>query len=87
MSNMGADVDQLASLGRTLKNQISSIDGVVSTVTSALGSTVWTGPARQQFENDWNNVFRSTLNRLDEAFDKAGSECINRSTALQQAMS
>ncbi|MCU1502138.1 MAG: hypothetical protein JWM12_1492 [Ilumatobacteraceae bacterium] len=87
MSNMyGANPEQLASLGRALKNQMASIDAVVGTVGSALGGTVWEGPARQQFENDWNTVFRSTLHRLNEAFDKAGTDCINRSTELQRVM-
>jgi hypothetical protein len=31
-------------------------------------------------------VFRATLNRLNEAFDGAGTDCINRSTNLQQVM-
>ena len=82
----GADPEQLAALGRSMKSQMSTIDGVISTVTSALGGTSWDGPARQQFENDWNSVFRTTLNRLNEAFESAGTDCINRSTALQRAM-
>jgi uncharacterized protein YukE len=86
MSMYGANPEQLASLGRALKSQMSSIDGVISTVGAALGGTVWEGPARQQFENDWNSVFRSTLNRLNEAFDKAGTDCINRSNELLRVM-
>ncbi len=86
MSMYGANPEQLASLGQAMKNQIASIDGVVSTVNAALGGTVWEGPARQQFENDWNTTFRNALNRLNEAFDAAGTDCVNRSNALQQVM-
>ena len=82
----GANPEQLAALGRSLKAQMTAIDGVISTVASALGGTTWEGPARTQFESDWNTVFRATLNRLDEAFDKAGTDCINRSNSLQQLM-
>ena len=57
MSMIGADVEQLAGLGRTLSNQIESIDAVMSTVSRALGSTLWRGPARDQFESDWSGVF------------------------------
>jgi uncharacterized protein YukE len=82
----GANPEQLASLGRTLKQQMSSIDAVMSTVTSVLGGTTWSGPARDQFEADWNQSFRTALNRLNQAFDAAGSDCIARSTDLMRVM-
>ncbi|MGB8857917.1 MAG: WXG100 family type VII secretion target [Ilumatobacteraceae bacterium] len=82
----GAVPEQLTSLGRSLKQQITSIEQVMSTVTSALGGTTWSGPARDQFENDWNNSFRTALNKLNQAFDAAGSDCMARSTDLQRVM-
>lgn len=87
MSTMyGANPQQLADLGRNLKNQIEGINGVISTVTSALSGTTWTGPARDQFESDWNTTFRTALTRLNEAFESAGQSCINRSTELERVM-
>ena len=86
MSMYGANPEQLAALGQAMKRQITSIDAVVNTVNAALGGTVWEGPARRQFESDWNTTFRGALTRLTEAFDAAGSDCIKRSTALQQVM-
>ena len=51
-----------ARLARPLaKQQITSIEGVVSAVSSALGGTTWVGPARDQFEQDWNTTFRNAL--------------------------
>ena len=82
----GANPQQLADLGRSLKNQMESINSVISTVTSALSGTTWTGPARDQFENDWNTTFRSALNRLNDSFDAAGQSCISRSTELERVM-
>jgi uncharacterized protein YukE len=82
----GANPQQLADLGRSLKNQIESINSVISTVTSALSGTTWTGPARDQFETDWNTSFRSALNRLNDSFDAAGQSCISRSTELERVM-
>ncbi len=82
----GANPEQLASLGRTLKQQMSSIEAVMSTVTSVLGGTTWLGPARDQFEADWNQSFRTALNRLNQAFDAAGSDCIARSNDLMRVM-
>jgi uncharacterized protein YukE len=86
MSMYGANPEQLASLGRSLKQQITSIEGVVSAVGAALGGTTWVGPARDQFEQDWNTTFRNALNKLNQAFDAAGSDCIARSTDLQRVM-
>ena len=82
----GANPQQLADLGRSLKNQIESINSVISTVTSALSGTTWTGPARDQFENDWNTTFRSALNRLNDSFDAAGQSCISRASELERVM-
>lgn len=86
MSTYGANPEQLAALGRSLKQQITSIEQVISTVSSSLAGTTWTGPARDQFENDWNTTFRTALGKLNQAFDAAGSDCINRSTDLQRVM-
>ena len=87
MSTMyGANPQQLADLGRSLKNQITSIDGVITTVTNALGGTTWTGPARDQFEGDWNTTFKSALTRLNEAFEAAGQSCLTRAADLERVM-
>jgi hypothetical protein len=86
MTMYGANPEQLASLGRSLRQQIQSIDGVVSTVSAALSGTTWVGPARDQFEQDWNTSFRNALAKLNQAFDAAGTDCIARSTDLQRVM-
>ncbi len=86
MTMFGANPEQLAALGQNLQRQIESINGVLSTVTSALAGTTWVGPARDQFEQDWNTTFRTALTRLNEAFDAAGRDCINRSSDLARVM-
>lgn len=86
MTMYGANPEQLASLGRSLKQQITSIEGVVSAVGSALGGTTWVGPARERFEQDWNTTFRNALNKLNQAFDAAGGDCIARSADLERVM-
>jgi uncharacterized protein YukE len=86
MTMYGANPEQLASLGRSLQQQIHRIDSVLSTVTSALGGTTWVGPARDQFEEAWNTSFRNALHQLNQAFDAAGRDCIARSADLQRVM-
>lgn len=86
MAIIGADPDQLAALGRTMREQISSIDGVTSAVSASLAGTSWTGPARDQFEREWSEVFRVALTRLVQAFDAAGADCMARSDELLRVM-
>ena len=86
MGMYGANPEQLNGLGRSMKQQRTAIDGVIGAVNSALAGTVWEGPARQQFESEWNTTFKNALNRLNEAFEVAGSDCINRSSELQRVM-
>jgi len=86
MTMYGANPEQLDALGRSLRNQIDAIEGVISVVTSALGGTTWVGPARDQFEADWNTTFRGALNRLTQAFEGSGQDCIQRSAELRRVM-
>ncbi len=82
----GANPEQLAALGRNLQRQIDHIETITSTVTSALGGTMWVGPARDQFEAEWNSTFRSALARLGQAFEASGADCVLRSAELQRVM-
>ena len=86
MTRMGADTEQLHALGAKLKSQMEIIDTLTTTVTGALASTTWEGPARQRFEQDWHSSFAHALSNLKEAFDAAGTECQSRAAALAQAM-
>lgn len=86
MSMYGADPEQLAGLGRSLQNQIASIETVMSTVSGVLAGTTWVGPARQQFESDWQDRFVPALKSLNDAFAAAGQDCTNRSTELLRVM-
>ena len=86
MSMYGADPEQLAGLGRTLTDQINSIQSVISTVGGVLGNTTWVGPARQQFEGDWNGTFVKALTSLNEAFGTAGADCTVRAQELARVI-
>jgi hypothetical protein len=58
----------------------------MSSVSSMLSGTNWTGPARDRFEQDWNTSFRTALGKLNQAFDAAGRDCIARSNDLIRVM-
>ena len=82
----GANPEELTSLGNTLKQQIAPIDSLISTVTSMLSGTSWDGPARRQFDEEWNSSFRTALDRLKAAFDAAGNDCVRRASDLAVLM-
>jgi uncharacterized protein YukE len=82
----GANPEQLEHLGTTLKRQIESITGVMSTVSSVLSGTTWMGPSRDQFEAEWNGSFRAALTKLNEAFGAAGQDCVLRTQELRRVM-
>ena len=86
MTLYGANPEQLEQLGTTLKAQIQAIDAVISTVTSTLTNTTWTGPARDRFQSDWDGSFRSALTQLNAAFDAAGGDCVMRAGNLRSVM-
>ena len=86
MSMYGANPEQLAALGRTLSNQISTLEQLMSTVDGVHASTPWQGPARERFGEDWNGSFKQTLARLGEAFGAAGRDCVLRAEELQRVM-
>ncbi len=86
MTMYGANPEQLAGLGRSMKGQITAIDQVISTVNSALANTVWVGPAHDAFAQQWSGSFKTALERLKTAFDTAGADCITRSAELARVM-
>jgi hypothetical protein len=86
MSVYGAVPEELDNLGATLKRQMEPIDAVLAQVSAVLGGTTWTGPARERFESDWNGSFRDALQRLTQAFEAAGQDCLARSQELRRVM-
>jgi len=86
MTIYGAVPTELFELGNKLVDQTEAIASIKTVVTSALTSTTWTGPARDQFESQWTESFGPSLEQLTLAFMVAGDECRKRSAALEQVM-
>lgn len=86
MTMYGANPEQLTALGRSLQRQVEAIDTMTNSVTGALAGTTWTGPARDQFEHDWHSTFRGALDRMKQAFDAAGTDCMRMSADLQRVL-
>ncbi len=86
MTMYGADPEQLASLGSTLSRQMEVLTQLTGTVDAAVGGTVWQGPARERFLEEWNGSFKQALSRLNEAFEAAGRDCVARADELRRVM-
>ena len=86
MGQIGADVQELTSLGNTFTRQRATIEQLMTTVDGAVNSTTWIGPARERFVEEWNGSFKRALNQLNEAFDVAGDGCVRRAQQLEQLM-
>jgi hypothetical protein len=86
MSVYGAVPSELREFGLKFVAQQESVAAIQEAVFAALGSTTWTGPARDAFEASWNGQFNSALNGLKASFDAAGREAISRADGLEQVM-
>jgi len=85
MSQMGADLEQLARLREALLQQAEVIEGVSRSVSRQLSDTTWHGPAAERFRGSWADDFEPTLRRLQSALHDAGEEVSRRRDALLQA--
>jgi WXG100 family type VII secretion target len=85
MPQMGADLEQLATLRATFAQQSQAIQQVTDAVRAQLERTAWHGPAAERFHGAWSADFEPTLRRLQEALQEAGAEVGRRRDALLAA--
>lgn len=85
MSQMGADLEQLAALREVLLRQSNVIEELAVTLRSQLSGTSWHGPAADRFRAAWTSDFEPTLRRLQGVLQEAGVEVGRRRDALLQA--
>jgi uncharacterized protein YukE len=85
MSQMGADLEQLAVLRGSLMEQAEVIERLAATVRQQLADTSWHGPAAERFRGAWSGDFEPSLRRLQAALQEAGVEVGRRREALLQA--
>lgn len=81
-----ANPDELEALGTTLESQIEIVNKIISDVDSPLNSIVWTGPAKDAFQSEWDSSFKSALGKLNEAFGAAGRDCKQRATGVRSVL-
>jgi uncharacterized protein YukE len=85
MSQMGADLEQLAVLRNSLMQNSELIERLAGTIRTQLGDTAWHGPAAERFRASWASDYEPSLRRLQTALQEAGMEVGRRREALMQA--
>ena len=85
MSQMGADLEQMANLRAALMQQSQVIEQVATQVRQQLANTTWSGPAADRLRASWDSDFDPTLRRLQATLQEAGAEVARRREALLQA--
>ena len=86
MTKMGADTEQLHSLGTKLKAQMEAIDALTTTVTGALSSTTWEGPARAAVRAGLGQLVRPGAAQPQRGVRRRRHRLPSRASALAQAM-
>ncbi|MGN6523985.1 MAG: WXG100 family type VII secretion target [Actinomycetes bacterium] len=61
------DTDALAAAFGTFQQQLTAVEGTRSSLTTALTSVDWQGPAAAEFREQWHSVHEPALRHLHEA--------------------
>ncbi|MBS9535890.1 WXG100 family type VII secretion target [Mycobacterium sp. M1] len=87
MAFKGADTDQLRQLAGKLKNESSTITGIISQLTSAVTSVNWQGPDATRFKNDWQSVHVPALKNVATALGDASNSATKNASQQDSASS
>ncbi|MGV0715826.1 hypothetical protein ABQE93_10510 [Mycolicibacterium sp. XJ662] len=89
MAVVGADVDQLRTLARTLGQAADRLEGMTGSVTSMLGATTWFGPDAERHRSQWHSgsipQVRGVVAALREAANTANRNADEQERASSAA--
>jgi hypothetical protein len=66
---VGADLMQLQALEQRFHLESAAVAELRSRISTLLEATVWSGPAAEQFREEWRGSFTTTLQHLAAALD------------------
>src|SRR4051812_31236647 len=84
---VGGDLEQLQMLEQQFRNDSQAVAELRARITNVLASTAWTGPAAEQFRQEWNGTFSSALNSLAASLQDNAGVVANRRQAIAAATS
>jgi hypothetical protein len=86
MGLVGADVDQMRTLARTLTQAAERLEGMASEVTGRLSSAAWTGPDASRYRSQWHGDSLSMIRGAVGAL-RAAATAIERNAVEQDQAS
>ena len=87
MAVVGADVEQLRTLARTLTSAADKLEGVSSETTNKLASTPWTGSDATRYRTDWNGQSIAQIRTVVAAIRAAADAVLRNANEQEQASS
>lgn len=85
MAMVGADVDQLRGLARSLTQAADRLEAMAGEVNSRLGSTPWQGQDAQQFRSQWQGESLALVRAVVNALRAAAAETERNANEQEQA--
>jgi uncharacterized protein YukE len=85
MAVWGLDVQQVRQLSAQLTQKAGDIESVLSTLTSSLQNTEWTGPDATGFRNDWTGQHTAALKQVINALRDAAQKTQANAQAQEDA--
>ncbi|TFD46348.1 hypothetical protein E3T55_17195 [Cryobacterium frigoriphilum] len=85
MAVWGLDVEQVRQLSSQLSQKAGDIEGVLSTLSSTLNSTDWTGPDATGFRSDWSGQHTTALKQVIAALRDASQKANQNAQAQESA--
>jgi uncharacterized protein YukE len=83
MAVWGLDVEQVRTLSSKLNQEASAIQQILSSLTSQLSGTQWTGPDSEHFRSDWSGQHTAALNKVIAALQEASQKAQANATAQE----
>lgn len=87
MAVWGLDVQQVRQLSKQLSQQADSIQHTLTSLTSALNGTQWTGPDAEHFRNEWSSSHTASLKAVINALQEASQKASQNASSQEQASS
>jgi hypothetical protein len=82
MALVGADIEQMRSLARTLNQAAERLEGMAGEVTGRLASATWTGPDADRYRSQWHGESLALLRGVVGAL-RAAATTVDRNAAEQ----
>jgi uncharacterized protein YukE len=79
---VGGDLEQLQVLEQEFRVDAQAVADLRARISTVLAGTAWTGPAANQFRDEWQGTFSTALQQLTAALSENATLIGNRRQAI-----